>query len=140
MRVEAGRQMGCWIGRYQSRPGDGRRQPHVDAEASPITRKGPHDIGHYHYQDSALRRLLIHAIEKPQQGDHEKATADPKQSPKQPGHPTEARCGGDANCRRYHTDGCCRGDRERRIEILPAKTASALATVLRSPDQNLTLW
>jgi hypothetical protein len=46
--------------------------------------------------------LLIHAIEEPQQRDHEKATADAKQSPEQTGHPTETRCGGDVNCRPYH--------------------------------------
>jgi hypothetical protein len=41
MRVEAGRQTGCRIGRNQSRPGDGRRHAQIDAEASPIARKGP---------------------------------------------------------------------------------------------------
>src|SRR5215469_12945113 len=40
---------GCRIGRDQSRPGDGRRHAQIDAEASPIARKCPHDIGHHHY-------------------------------------------------------------------------------------------
>jgi hypothetical protein len=128
VRVEAGRQTDCRIGRNQSRPGDGRGHAQVDAEASPIARECPHDIGHHHYQDGALRGLLIHAIEKPQQRDYEKATADPKQSPEQTGHPAEARCGGDTNCRCDHPDGWCRGiqkDRECRIEILPAKNCGA---------------
>jgi hypothetical protein len=48
--------------------------------------------------------LLIHAIEEPQQRDHEKAAADPKQPAKQTGHRTETRCGGSVNCRRDHAD------------------------------------
>ncbi len=96
MRVEAGRQMGCWIGRNQSRPCDSRRQTQIDIEASPIARKGAHDIGHHHYQGGALRRLLIHAIENPEERDHEKAAADPEQPAKQPGYPTEAHRSRDA--------------------------------------------
>jgi len=34
-------------------------------------------LGTTHYQDGALCGLLIHAVEKPQQEDNEKATADP---------------------------------------------------------------
>ena len=98
MRVEAGRQTGCRIGRNQSRPGDGRGHAQIDAEASLISRECPEDIGYYHYQGGALRRLLIHAIEEPKQGDHEKSTANPEQPTEQPGHPTEARCCGDVNC------------------------------------------
>ena len=66
----------------------------IDAEASLIPRKRPENIGHYHYQGSAPRRLLIHAIEEPEQRDHEKSTANPEQ----PSHRTEARCGDDLNC------------------------------------------
>ena len=46
MRVQAGRQTGCRIGRNQSRPGNGRRHTHIDTEASPIARKCPHDQRH----------------------------------------------------------------------------------------------
>jgi len=52
-----------------------------------------------------LRSLLIHPIEKPEERDHEKPAADSKQPAKQTGHPTEARCGGGANYRRYHASG-----------------------------------
>jgi hypothetical protein len=68
--------MGCRIGRNQSRPGDSRRHTQIDAEPPLIPRKRPDDIGHHHYQGGALRRLLIHAIEKPEQRDHKKPTAD----------------------------------------------------------------
>jgi hypothetical protein len=108
MRVEAGRETGCRIGRNQSRPGDGRGHAQIDAEASLISRKCPEDIGHYHYQGGALRRLLIHAIEKPKQRDHKKPTPDSEQPAKQTSHPTEARCGGDLNCACDHRGEDCR--------------------------------
>jgi len=78
MGVEAGGETGSRIGRNQRRPGDGRGHAKIDAEASLIPRKCPQDIGHYHYQGSALGRLLIHAIEEPKQRDHEKSTANPE--------------------------------------------------------------
>src|SRR5580693_8685982 len=78
MRVEAGRQTGCRIGRNQSRPGDSRGHAQIDAEASLILRKCPEDIGHYHYQGGALRRLLIHAIEKPEDGCAPSASSEDK--------------------------------------------------------------
>jgi len=105
MRVEAGRETGCRVSGNQSRPGYRRRHAHIDAEASLVLRKCPQDIGHHHYQGGALRSLLIHAIEKAEEGDHEKPAADSKQPAKQTGHPTEARCGGGANYRRYHASG-----------------------------------
>ena len=123
MRVEASRETGCRIGRNQSRPGDGRGHAQIDAEASLISRKCPENIGHYHYQGGALRRLLIHAIEEPKQGDHKEATANPEQPTEQTSHPTEARCGGDVNCRCDH----CRAhhQRERRIELVGPEIVSA---------------
>ena len=113
MRVESGRETGCRIGRNQSRPGDGRGHAQIDAEASLISRKCPEDIGHYHYQGGALRRLLIHAIEEPKQRDHEKSTANPEQPTEQPGHPTQARCCDDVSCGCDHRRGPP-GHRQRR--------------------------
>jgi len=143
MRVEAGRQTGCRIGRNQSRPGDSRGHAQIDAEASLISRKCPEDIRHYHYQGRALRRLLIHALEKPKQRDHKKPTPGSEQPAKQTSHPTEARCGGDLNCACDHRGGDCRviasGDTTgfEGVEIVSTRRGINTGTAPLAPDAEL---